>query len=43
MLRLVPTRYGRAPAQISAFFDTTGSLWFTQALVSIKYQALEFY
>ncbi|ELU41793.1 glycosyl hydrolase catalytic core domain-containing protein [Rhizoctonia solani AG-1 IA] len=28
----IPTRYGRAPAQISAFFDTTGSLWFTQAL-----------
>ncbi|KAG8744827.1 hypothetical protein FRC10_009351 [Ceratobasidium sp. 414] len=30
----IPTRYGRAPAQISAFFDTTGSLWFTQALHS---------
>jgi len=29
---VVPTRYGRAPAQISAFFDATGSLWFTQAL-----------
>ncbi|KAF8610741.1 NAD(P)H:quinone oxidoreductase, type IV [Ceratobasidium sp. AG-I] len=28
----IPTRYGRAPAQISAFFDATGGLWFTQAL-----------
>ncbi|ELU43800.1 NADH-quinone oxidoreductase [Rhizoctonia solani AG-1 IA] len=28
----VPTRYGRAPAQISAFFDATGGLWATQAL-----------
>ncbi|EPQ26880.1 uncharacterized protein PFL1_05515 [Pseudozyma flocculosa PF-1] len=22
-----PTRYGRAPSQVSAFFDATGSLW----------------
>ncbi|KAH7340163.1 NAD(P)H:quinone oxidoreductase, type IV [Rhizoctonia solani] len=28
----IPTRYGRAPAQISAFFDATGGLWATQAL-----------
>ncbi|KAG8769287.1 hypothetical protein FRC20_011718 [Serendipita sp. 405] len=29
---LVPTRYGRAVAQVSAFFDSTGGLWGTQAL-----------
>jgi len=28
-----PTRYGRAPAQISAFFDSTGGLWMKGALV----------
>ncbi|GAA5854237.1 hypothetical protein JCM8547_001749 [Rhodosporidiobolus lusitaniae] len=28
-----PTRYGRMPAAVSAFFDTTGGLWFTGALV----------
>ncbi|CAH7674592.1 flavoprotein-like protein [Phakopsora pachyrhizi] len=28
-----PTRYGRAPAQVSSFFDTTGGLWMTGALV----------
>ncbi|BGP55745.1 hypothetical protein JCM8202v2_003352 [Rhodotorula sphaerocarpa] len=28
-----PTRYGRATAAVSAFFDTTGGLWFTGALV----------
>ncbi|KZO93212.1 benzoquinone reductase [Calocera viscosa TUFC12733] len=27
-----PTRYGRAVAQVSAFFDATGSLWATGAL-----------
>ena len=29
-----PTRYGRAVAQVSHFFDTTGGLWAVQALVS---------
>ncbi|SCV71894.1 BQ2448_4588 [Microbotryum intermedium] len=29
-----PTRYGRAPAQVSAFFDTTGGLWARGALFS---------
>ncbi|KAG8935142.1 hypothetical protein FRC03_011522 [Tulasnella sp. 419] len=29
---VIPTRYGRAVAQFSAFFDMTGGLWFTQAL-----------
>lgn len=29
---VVPTRYGRAVAQVSAFFDMTGGLWATQAL-----------
>lgn len=28
-----PTRYGRAPAQLSAFFDACGGLWGTGALV----------
>ena len=28
-----PTRYGRVPAQVSAFFDQCGQLWFTGALV----------
>jgi len=28
-----PTRYGRAPAQVSAFFDATGGLWATGALI----------
>ncbi|KAJ9104258.1 hypothetical protein QFC19_004075 [Naganishia cerealis] len=28
-----PTRYGRAPAQVSAFFDATGGLWASGALV----------
>lgn len=28
-----PTRYGRTPAQVSAFFDKTGGLWATGALV----------
>ncbi|KAG8815133.1 hypothetical protein FRC17_000846 [Serendipita sp. 399] len=27
-----PTRYGRAVAQVSAFFDQTGGLWAAQAL-----------
>lgn len=27
-----PTRYGRAPAQVSTFFDMTGGLWQTGAL-----------
>ncbi|KAK8869597.1 NAD(P)H:quinone oxidoreductase, type IV [Kwoniella newhampshirensis] len=27
-----PTRYGRLPAQVSAFFDATGGLWATGAL-----------
>ncbi|KAL1411053.1 hypothetical protein Q8F55_002000 [Vanrija albida] len=27
-----PTRYGRIPAQVSAFFDQTGGLWATGAL-----------
>ena len=27
-----PTRYGRVPAQVSAFFDQTGGLWATGAL-----------
>lgn len=27
-----PTRYGRLPAQVSAFFDTTGQLWASGAL-----------
>ncbi|KAH8920833.1 benzoquinone reductase [Atractiella rhizophila] len=29
----IPTRYGRAPAQVSAFFDRTGGLWASGALV----------
>ena len=28
-----PTRYGRMPAQMAAFWDTTGGLWFSGALV----------
>ncbi|KAG0145565.1 hypothetical protein CROQUDRAFT_658491 [Cronartium quercuum f. sp. fusiforme G11] len=28
-----PTRYGRAPAQVSTFFDQTGGLWMSGALV----------
>jgi NAD(P)H dehydrogenase (quinone) len=28
-----PTRYGRAPAQVSTFFDSTGGLWAKGALV----------
>lgn len=28
-----PTRYGRTPAQVSAFFDATGGLWASGALV----------
>jgi NAD(P)H dehydrogenase (quinone) len=28
----IPTRYGRAPSQVSAFFDKTGGLWASQAL-----------
>ncbi|KPV74955.1 uncharacterized protein RHOBADRAFT_36925 [Rhodotorula graminis WP1] len=28
-----PTRYGRAPAAVSAFFDATGGLWASGALV----------
>lgn len=28
-----PTRYGRAPAQVSSFFDTTGGLWASGALI----------
>ncbi|KAJ1018972.1 hypothetical protein NDA16_004775 [Ustilago loliicola] len=28
-----PTRYGRAPAQVSAFFDKTGGLWASGALI----------
>ncbi|BEI81745.1 hypothetical protein CcaverHIS002_0209050 [Cutaneotrichosporon cavernicola] len=33
-----PTRYGRAPAQVSTFFDRTGGLWASGAL-SGKYAA----
>jgi NAD(P)H dehydrogenase (quinone) len=29
----VPTRYGNAPAQVAAFFDTWGQLWSAGALV----------
>ncbi|KWU47022.1 flavo protein WrbA, partial [Rhodotorula sp. JG-1b] len=29
----IPTRYGRAAAAVSAFFDATGGLWATGALV----------
>lgn len=29
-----PTRYGRAPAQVSALFDATGGLWQTAGLYS---------
>ena len=28
-----PTRYGRMPAQMAQFWDTTGALWFSGALV----------
>jgi NAD(P)H dehydrogenase (quinone) len=28
-----PTRFGRMPSQMAAFWDTTGGLWFTNALV----------
>jgi NAD(P)H dehydrogenase (quinone) len=28
-----PTRYGRTPAQVSAFFDATGGLWASGALI----------
>lgn len=28
-----PTRYGRMPSQMAAFWDTTGGLWATDALV----------
>ncbi|KAJ1902309.1 hypothetical protein LPJ66_000069 [Kickxella alabastrina] len=28
-----PTRYGTAPAQVKAFFDSTGQLWAQQALM----------
>lgn len=28
-----PTRYGRAPAAVSAFFDATGGLWAKGALI----------
>lgn len=28
-----PTRFGRMPAQMAQFWDTTGGLWFTGALV----------
>ena len=28
-----PTRYGRMPSQMAAFWDQTGGLWFTDALV----------
>lgn len=28
-----PTRFGRMPAQMAAFWDTTGGLWFTGKLV----------
>ena len=28
-----PTRYGRMPSQMAAFWDTTGGLWMTGALV----------
>ena len=28
-----PTRFGRMPSQMAAFWDTTGGLWFTGALV----------
>jgi len=34
-----PTRYGRAPAPVSAFFDATGQLWATGALQG-KFAAL---
>lgn len=29
----IPTRYGRAPSQVSALFDQTGGLWSKGALV----------
>ncbi|KIO15513.1 benzoquinone reductase [Tulasnella calospora MUT 4182] len=29
---VIPTRYGRAVSQFSAFFDATGGLWMKQAL-----------
>lgn len=28
-----PTRYGRMPAQMASFWDTTGGLWFTGKLI----------
>lgn len=28
-----PTRYGRMPSQMAAFWDTTGELWFTGGLI----------
>lgn len=28
-----PTRYGRMPGQMAAFWDTTGALWFTGGLI----------
>ncbi|QYE36382.1 NAD(P)H:quinone oxidoreductase [Polymorphobacter sp. PAMC 29334] len=28
-----PTRYGRMPSQMAAFWDTTGGLWFTGGLI----------
>jgi NAD(P)H dehydrogenase (quinone) len=28
MIFSIPTRYGNLPGQVSAFFDTTGGLWF---------------
>ncbi|KAH8924273.1 benzoquinone reductase [Atractiella rhizophila] len=34
-----PTRYGRVPAQVSAFFDMTGGLWASGALVG-KYAGI---
>lgn len=30
----VPTRFGNMPAQVKAFLDTTGGLWFTGKLVN---------
>jgi hypothetical protein len=38
---LVPTRYGRAVAQISALFDATGGLWATGYLTSTLFPILQ--
>jgi NAD(P)H dehydrogenase (quinone) len=33
LILAAPTRYGRVPAQVSQFFDATGGLWASGALV----------